>query len=375
MKPIFRHTFLFLCLCSFIACNTHKKQDENSFSPSDKKATQKTVELFSALSLRMEKGIMLGHQDDLAYGNKWYGEPDRSDVKSVCGDYPAVFGWNIGNIEIDLKYNTDSVSFSKLRFYIKQANKLGGMSTLCWSPKNPTVNESEVNSVGNSVGEILHNKSPHEKYLLYLEKLSNFLNTLKDDEGNFITIIFQPFNEYNLPGKYWWSKNQCSATEFKEIWILTVDYLQKKKNIHHILYSYSIYADNTTNSFADYYPGNNYIDLIGVSLTLNQENDPSGKIYMKTLNNKLSIITQFAENNHKIAALTNTGMEGIKIPDYFSNYLYPIISQYKLAYVMFGRNSYNDEKHYFIPIPGHPASEDFDKFSKNPRILTCSKVS
>ena len=76
----------------------------------------------------------------------------------------------------------------------------------------------------------------------------------------------------------------------------------------------------------------------------------------------------------KIAAVTSTGLEGIKISDFFSKYLYPVISQYKLSFVLFEKNAWNQEKHYFIPVPGHPASEDFIRFVSYPDILTCDDI-
>lgn len=375
MKPTFKYIFFYVCSCVFIACNTQKKENDIPFLPSDKKATIETVELFTTLNSRMENGIMLGHQDDLAYGNKWYGEPGRSDVKAVCGDYPAVFGWNIGNLETDSVYNSDSISFAKLRSYIKLVNKINGVSILTWTAHNPALDSLDNQTDKDYVRLIFQNKSVHEKYIIYLDKVAGFLNSLKDKDGNHIPVIFQPFNEYNISGKYWWSKDKCSSSEYRELWSFTVDYLRNTKNINHILYLYSIQADTKVSSFSDSYPGNNYVDLVGISLNLNQDEDPTGKMYIQTLNKNLANITLFAEKNNKIPALTNTGMEGIKIPDYFSNYLYPIVSQYKLSYIMFGKNAWNDEKHYFIPIPGHPASEDFVSFSKKPRILTCKKIS
>ncbi len=375
MKTTFRNMSLFLFMCGFVACNSPKKENVKSFLPSDKNATKETVELFSTLNSRMENGIMLGHQDDLAYGNKWYGEPGRSDVKAVCGDYPAVFGWNIGNIENDSVYNSDSISFTKLRSYIKLVNKIKGISILTWSLHNPALQNTGNNTTENYIRIILQNKPVREKYIAYLDKIAGFFNMLKDKDGVYIPIIFQPFNDYNVAGKYWWSKDKCTLSDYKKIWIFTVDYLRNSKKINHVLYLYSIHADSTVSTFKDSYPGNNYVDLVGISLNLNQDEDPTGNIYVQTLNKNLAIITQFAEKNNKIATLTSTGMEGIKLPDYFTTYLYPIISQYKLSYIMFGKNAWNDENHYFIPIPGHPASEDFNIFSRNPRILTCKKIS
>ena len=46
------------------------------------------------------KGFMFGHQDDLAYGVGWKYIPGKSDIKEVTGDYPAVYGWELGRIGI-----------------------------------------------------------------------------------------------------------------------------------------------------------------------------------------------------------------------------------------------------------------------------------
>lgn len=374
MKSLIRLIVFSFFLFAAIACNKQLSK-ENILFPSDKNATKETAELMSTLSSRIEKGIMLGHQDDLMYENKGHDELGISDVKSVCGDYPAIFGWDVGNIELGTSFNSDSASLSKLKSCINRATKLGGVSALTWFIHNPVAgNESKEMSSNSVVKTILSEKSVRNRFYSYLDNLADFLNDLKNDDGKLIPIIFQPFQEYNIKDKYWWSKNECTANEYKEIWRMTVDYLRNKKNIHHILYSYSIQADSASNVLEDYYPGNDYVDIIGVGLNFIQENDPTGKIYMQALNRNLEVITQFANKNKKIPALTNTGQEGIKIPNYFSNYLFPVVSRYKLSYIMFGENSRTDEKHYFIPIPGHPASEDFEVFSKNPQILTCSKV-
>jgi mannan endo-1,4-beta-mannosidase len=44
------------------------------------------------------KHILFGHQDDLAYGIGWKSIAGESDVKRITGSYPALFGWELGNI-------------------------------------------------------------------------------------------------------------------------------------------------------------------------------------------------------------------------------------------------------------------------------------
>ena len=62
--------------------------------------TQETENLLANLKKIPSKGIMLGHHDDTVYGIGWEGEEGRSDVKSVCGDYPAVISFDLGELEL-----------------------------------------------------------------------------------------------------------------------------------------------------------------------------------------------------------------------------------------------------------------------------------
>lgn len=358
MKHFPLYFLLLLCIL-FSHCGEKSGGKETLFKPSDKDATKETVVFYSALCQKLQKGIMLGHQDDLAYGNKWYGEAGRSDVRAVCGDYPAVFGWDISQIENGKRVNPDSIAFEKLISYIQTVNDMGGVSVLNWIPRNTDVKQ------------ILENKISRQNYLVELDRVAAFLRKLEDEGGNLIPVIVQLFGTVEAPFS---NENDCSSTEFQKFWSLTVDHLRQANKIHHVLYAYSLYSGAKERQLLGYYPGNEYVDIVGIALDLDQENDPTGKIYMQTLKTNLTVVTQFAEKHNKIPALANTGMKGIKIPDYFTNYLLPIISQHKLSYVMFGKNAWNDEKNYFIPVPGHPASEDFDSFVKNPIILTCSKL-
>lgn len=366
---------LLVCIGGLMSCGTEKNQESGLHFPSDKKATGAVTELLSVINTQLGNGIMLGHQDDLAYGNKWYGDPGRSDVKSVCGDYPAVFGWNITNIESGSTLNIDSVSFENLKLYIKEVHKMGGISALSWEAMNPIATDSsELSSKGNVVQSVLEDENIQKRYLSHLDQLATYLNSIKDEKGTLIPFIFQPFQEYNVSGKHWWSNDKCSPDEFKKLWKLTVDYLRNEKKVHHLLYACSFYAGLNTADITTCYPGKDYVDILGISMHLIQEEDPSGKKFMEMLNVTLDAITKFAQNNRKIVALTNTGLEGIKISNFFSEIIYPVISRYDLSYVMFGKNAWNDEKHYYIPVPGHPASDDFYVFSTNPKILTCSRI-
>ncbi len=114
-----------LILSILTSCSVFKTN--NSYI-SDKKATRKTRILYDNLFQLLDKGIMFGHQDDLAYGVNWRYEKDRSDVKDVTGDYPAVYGWDIGGLETKAPNNIDGVPFDKMKKWIEEVYNRGGVT-------------------------------------------------------------------------------------------------------------------------------------------------------------------------------------------------------------------------------------------------------
>lgn len=367
MKHIFSILVLSLML---VTCNTREVDRIATKNVSDKEATSSLEEYYSTLVKRMDKGIMLGHQDALAYGSMWYGERGRSDMKSVCGDYPAVVGWDLGRIEKGAALNIDSVSFSSIKKYVSEVYQVNGVSTFNWTIEPLSVDSQ---AIANPIASVLPGNANHNQYIGYLEQLANFFLGLKDEKGEYIPVIFRPFSDPESADS-WWNVNDNSTEDYKALWRMTVDYLRNTKKIHHVLYAYSLYSPESDNDYTNIYPGDAYVDIVGVNLYLDLEKDADGSLYKKDLNRSLKAASEFARKHNKITALTDTGLKGIKLSNFFSSIVAPIISKYSISYILFGRNAWNIEDYYHIPIPGHPASEDFDVFASNPRILTRAKL-
>lgn len=365
---------LLLNAALLVACSSTCKESGKGRTLSDEKASTEATRLYQKLDTELDKGIMLGHKNDLAYGYDWFQEEGRSDVKSVCGDYPAVYGWELGGIENGSPLNSDSISFASLRSYVSRVNRQGGISLFTWRAGNP-VTGGEASDCGrhDAVKQIVENDSVQKVFLASLDKVADFFASLKDEAGEPIAVIFQPFHAHSADRPLWWNTTLCQPGDYKRLWALTVEYLRNKKQVHNLLYAYSVYS-NPDENLAAYYPGNRYVDLIGVNSLLLQAEGYDEHKFIQSLNRNLAVATQFALKNKKIPAITCTGMEGIKVSTFFSQSLYPVISQYKLSFVLFDENAWNEEKHYFIPVPGHPASEDFVRFVEYPDILTCNDI-
>lgn len=232
--------------------------------------------------------------------------------------------------------NCDSIPFTTLANYVHKVEQWDGISVFTWHASNPVTGKTANDcSTQNAVKQVIENDSVQKKFLASLDKVAQFLGNLKDEAGEPIPVIFQPFHGHDSDTALWWSTTQCSASDFKNLWKLTVNYLQNEKDVHNLLYAYSVYSNDPADILPAYYPGNDFVDIIGINSLLLQGDGCSGREFIQELNEGIAFVTQFAAKNKKIAAVTSTGLEGIKISDFFSKYLYPVISQYKLSFVLF----------------------------------------
>lgn len=63
------------------------------------------------------------------YGVGWVDEEGRNDVLSVCGDYPALLGMELGGLEMGKDRNLDGVEGDKLSEEIVKHFERGGFRT------------------------------------------------------------------------------------------------------------------------------------------------------------------------------------------------------------------------------------------------------
>ena len=84
----------------------------------------------------------------------------------------------------------------------------------------------------------------------------------------------------------------------------------------------------------------------------------------------LQQLTKLAAEKKKVAALTETGLEGVKDPRWFSKFLlgpYDKDPSIQMAFMLVWRNG--NTKHHYAPYKGHPAESDFKVFYNDRRSL------
>ena len=339
-----------LCILLFTSCT--KKQ---LFNASDSRATDETKALYKSMQRLIGAGILFGHHDDTAYGVEWRFRADSSDVKSVTGSYPAVYGWDLSKVEHGSDTDINGLAFELQKKLVKEAYQRGGINTFCWHMDNPTDGKTSWDTTRRTVAEITPGGIHHPAYIRYLDSAAKYLGNLKGNDGELIPILFRPFHEFT--GKwFWWGKNTCTPEEFKTLWRFTIDYFRDKKNLHNLLIVYSAADFNTEAEFMQRYPGDEYVDFMGFDNYCHKNIAD----FEKKLSSRLSLLDKIAEKHRKLPCLAETGYQNIPSEDWWTKVLSPVLSKHKISYVLTWRNA-NIEQ-FFTPYPGQKSAEDFKEF-------------
>ena len=326
------------------------------------------VALFKHLNDLSGKHVMVGHQDALAYGMGWKGEEFRTDINDVLGDHPAVFGWDLGHLG-DTE-NIDGVPFEDMKQWAIAAYEKGGISTFSWHMRNYAISGSSWDR-DSCVEACLPGGAVHELYLEKLNLAADFFSSLKTANGELIPVVFRPFHE--MTGSwFWWGKGNCSAEQYTELFRFTIDYLRNKHKLHQLIIVYSPDKFLTAEEYMDYYPGDDYVDVMALD---DYQGFRSKESSMQTVN-RLVIMDSLSTSHHKLMAVSETGLETIPNEKWFTEVVLPTLnanaSTRRAAWILFWRNGRPD--HFYAPYPGHASAPDFVEFMNHKLMLSLSEL-
>ncbi|MBI5425850.1 MAG: beta-mannosidase [Opitutae bacterium] len=327
--------------------------------PIDEHATAETRALFANLGTVARDHILVGHHHTTARGAGWRWQAERSDVRVLVGDFPAVHSWDFSLLVAEPDRRADA------RRDIVAAFERGAVITLSWHAANP-VSGGGYNDHTPAVAAILPGGSHHEKFLAMLDDLAGFLATLRDKNGRAVPVIFRPWHEHT-GATMWWGQPYCTKDEFIALWRLTVHHLRNTRGLHQLLWAYSPNRRASPETYFERYPGDEWVDLLGY--------DFYSKSDLARAVPCLRLAVAEAAKRGKLAALTETGPQAgwrqNGKPDYFTGELLPLLRDDPalrgLAYVLFWQNA--SEEQHWIPLPGEPGAEDFKKFHADPFTL------
>lgn len=317
-----------------------------------------------------KNGFAFGMHDATAYGHSWVGVEDSCDVYSVCGDYPGVMNWDLGLIEYDSDKDLDGVPFDFIRREVVKQDKRGGISTFSWHVRNPLSRGNSWNTEGDSVVYqcITEGNPLNDTIKTWIGRAADFIGSLRDDEGKRIGVVFRPWHEHT-GNWFWWGRDHCSTDDYKALWQLTYD-IFVEKGIDNVLWAYSPDKDNVTDvaSYMERYPGDSIVDILGGDV-YHFDGEKGVETYINRVNYVIGAACKVAEEREKLVAFTETGSEGIPMPDWWTEVLLKNIKQYPICYISVWRNAHDNPDHYFAPYPGHSSVSSFIEFYNDDRTF------
>ncbi len=336
----------------------------------DQNATAETRALFYNLMELSKSHTLFGHQHATEYGHGWYGEADRSDVKSVTGSHPAVIGVDIMGFSGQSPEAIEKARAAVRKTVVDTYNR-GGVVTVAWHFSNPVSGGGFYwkDSVSlPAVKYLIPGGAAHEQYKEILRSVGEWANNTKGADGKIIPMIFRPFHEFD-GGWFWWGKPHATRDEFISLWRFTVSYLRDSLGVHSFLYAFS--PDNrfrTEEEFLERYPGDEWVDMVGVD---NYGDMGRDGYRLEAAARKLKIVSDYAVKKGKLAAFTETGLESIPNNNWWTEVLLKVMKtgNMRLSYVLVWRNDQNSPTHYYAPFPGHSSVPDFMKFYNDPYTL------
>ena len=357
MKTILKFVSMIAAASAIVSCGG----SETSQTPADA--------LLERLSAQIEDGkIMFGHQDDLMYGHSWKIEDDadifvQSDVKASCGKYPAVYGMDLGGIELQSPANLDKNYFDNMRKSAVAHHERGGITTFSWHPRNPLTGGDAWDVTSDQVvASILPGGEKHELFMGWLANAADFMESIKTADGQPIPLIFRPWHEHT-GSWFWWGQRLCTTEQYKALWQMTYDYMVKERGMTQLVWAYSPGAGELSSAevFGERYPGDEIIDMVGFDCYAGADRER----YLASMKNALDITKAFAQEHGKLMAITETGYEGIKDPKWWTEVLYTVMKDYPVSYVLIWRNACDDnmQHHFYAPYPGHESQKDFEAFA------------
>ncbi|MEZ3564437.1 MAG: glycoside hydrolase family 26 protein [Duncaniella sp.] len=359
-----------IAICALVAlatsCGTQATQTAAVNEPKPPTVADRLIE---QLHNAVDSGhFYFGHHDDTAYGHTWRYVVGGSDVKAITGEYPGLMSWDLGMIELDSANNLDGVPFDFMAGEIARQHARGGINAISWHPRNPLSGGDSWDVSTSPLREMESNKALKVIMTEWIDRAGRFIASLKDSEGNPIPVIFRPWHE-NSGSWFWWGAANGDPEQYIALWHLTRERFDSL-GIDNVVWAYSPDKDLTREQYFSTYPGDDYVDILGSDI-YHFGGEAGVADYMARIKAQLPYVAEEAAKRGKIAAFTETGLEGLEVTDWYTRVLQPSIEGLPIAYVCVWRNAIESEKpnHFYAPYPGHPAAADFKKWHDESKAI------
>lgn len=264
-------------------------------------ASQETWRLYNFLCDSYGKYIISGQY---ASDNAGLESREFIEIEKNLGDYPAMMGLDLIELSPSRVAHGSSGGINAINnakdFWLNQ----GGIVTLTWHWNAP---EPYIMKNGGAwwqgfyteytdidLAKIM-NGEDQEGYDLLVSDIDAIAEYLKELDDYHVPILWRPLHEgggdpkWNNPW-FWWGSSGADA--YKELWKLMFERLTDYHNINNLIWVWD--GQNP-----DYYPGDEYVDILGYDVYADAGDYSSKKWYYD--------FTKSCTSDQKIVAMTENG--------------------------------------------------------------------
>ena len=255
----------------------------------DAQSTQSTKSLFSYLVDQYGSKVVSGQQDDVEY------------VLEKTGREPAIGSFDLIDYSPTRVQNgSKPVRTSEAIIDWAKKGDGRGIVSLMWHWNAPAdlINQAPdkrwwrgfyTDATTFDLAAALADKNS-ERYKLLLSDIDAIAVQLKKFQDADVPVLWRPLHE--APGGWFWWGAKGSGP-FKELWQLLYDRLTTYHKLHNLIWVYT-----ATDTFrADWYPGDPYVDVVGLDIYADASANMSGNWGS----------AQAALNGKKLVALSESG--------------------------------------------------------------------
>ena len=309
---------------------------------------------------------------DRLHGHNWVVEDwendnlERSDVKDVTGKYPMLLGFDLGGIELGNPENLDGVPFGLMRKAALKHIERGGMVTFSWHPRNPLTGGDAWDISDQVVKSVLPGGEKAGEFRLWLQRAADFIESLGE-----VAVIFRPWHE-NLGSWFWWGGRLCTAQEYQELYRMTWLYFTKDRGLTNILWCYSPNGPIPPEVYMSRYPGDEFVDVLGTDIYAfvgNGSLEEAGVRFQTQVKEMLSALVALGNEHKKLICLSETGLESLPDPKWWTETLVPCIQDFPITYLLTWRNAHDKPEHFYAAWDGFEGAANMKAFSELDNIV------
>lgn len=267
MKKAISLTLVFVMLVSvlFSGCGINK----DKMKLSNENANEKTVKIYQYICSVYGEKLLTGQQE-----STWMDSPDyeMDYIENATGKLPAVRGLDFMNDDFD------GVVERAIEW-----DKNGGIVTICWHC-GPDFSGNYDNCKDDEIKNwdaVLTSGTPENK--AFIENMDKAGKALKELEKAGVTVLWRPFHEFD-GAWFWWGKG--GSENFKKLWIMMYDHFTNDLELNNLIWvlGFSHNGNDYDEKIKNWYPGDEYCDVLGADTYEVAENGPEKRLYKPVYN-------------------------------------------------------------------------------------------